>query len=117
MPSAKHIFNQIRYGLIFTVCALVVAALYGVFGGPLPSRMNWAALAVVILVIGIGAVAIFATLARSPNPYKRTYPLYDLNNDVPPEHETLDSGSADLLWQILPAIVAAIILAKFFAHW
>lgn len=116
MPYAKHILNRIRFGLIFTVCALMVGGLYGLFGGPLPGGMNWAALALVILVAGIGAVAVFATLARSPNPYTRVDPLYNLK-EIPPEHETLDSGSADLLWQVLPAIVMAIILAKFIARW
>lgn len=101
------------YGAGFALLASGGSLVYSRIG-PLPAGFNWAALAVIILVAGMCALALVASLAREPNPLGRTYPLYNLK-DLPPQR-ALDSGSADLLWHALPMAIAAAVLVKFFAR-
>lgn len=112
MTYLIHIFRPAIWGLAFSALAVVGVGVYALVGGPIPNSTNWVGLAEFILVVGFLVLGASAAIARDPNPYTRTYKLYDLS-DVPPEHQTLDSGSADLLWNLVPIIIAIAILAKF----
>lgn len=110
-----YLIHRIRpaiWGLAFSALVVVGVGIYALVGGTIPQSTNWAGLAEAILVFGFICIGAWSGLAREPNPYTRTYRLYDLH-DVPPEHRTLDSGSADLLWNLVPIIIVIALLANF----
>jgi hypothetical protein len=107
----RQIIRRYWPGPAFALLSVASSATYARLG-PLPAGYNWAALALLVIVAGMMVLALFASLGRNPNPYSRTHPLYDLK-DLPPEHRTLDSGSADLLWHLMPLATAVLILTFF----
>ncbi len=103
------------FGLAFTLLAVAGAVVYTWRAGPLFGQLNAAALAFTILVIGIMGVAGLVSFFRTPNPYTRTYALYNLE-DVPDVlRQQLDSGGSGWLWQITPMAIAAVVCLPFFA--
>ncbi len=112
---SKTLLKNMGFGLVYSVLAVAGAAIYTWLAGPLWGQLNAAALAFMILVIGIMGVAGLVAFFRTPNPYTRTYALYDLA-DVPEVlRNQLDSGGSAWLWHVAPMAVAAIVCLPFFA--
>ena len=117
----KGVLRRVWLGLVLALAGTVGSAIYSLFG-PLPAGFNWAALAVVVLVIPMVVLALVAEYGRKPNPFLRTYPhdpgdlpvAYDLRY-LPPDPPVLDSRAADVLWNLPPLALVAFVLAKFVA--
>ncbi len=111
----KILLKNTWFGLAYTPLAVASAVVYTWLAGPLWGQLNVAALAFTILVIGIMGVAGLVSFFRTPNPYTRTYALYNLE-DVPDVlRQQLDSGGSGWLWQIAPMTLVAVVLLPFFA--
>ncbi len=109
------VWKNCWFGLVYTLASLLGAALYTWQFGRLWGRLNVAALAFAILVIGVMGVAGVVAFFRTPNPYTRTYALYNLD-EVPEQlRGKLDSGGSGWLWQVAPMALTALILLPFFA--
>ncbi len=118
LPMKERIQRLAKYiwvGLAYSALAVIGSVIYTWLAGPLFGQMNAAALAFMVLVLGVLAIAGIAALFRQPNPYTRSYYRYELM-DVPEVlREKLDSGPADWMWQVVPMVVVGIILLPFFA--
>ncbi len=111
---ARILLRNCWFGLAFSTLTLVGSAIYTWIAGPLFGRMNVAATSFMFLVFGTLGLAGVVAFLRQPNPYSRTYALYDLN-DLPERHDELDSGGDGWLWQVAPMVVVGAILLPFFA--
>ncbi len=111
----KIILRNAWFGIAYTLIGVVGAVLYTWIAGPLFDRLNAAALAFTILLIGVLGMASIVAIFRQPNPYGRTYFRYELM-DVPEQlRGKLDSGGSGWLWQAAPMAVVSLILLPFFA--
>ncbi|HVX30914.1 MAG TPA: hypothetical protein VHA53_10580 [Nitrolancea sp.] len=111
--ALRSILHNCWFGLIYTVVALIVSIAYTRFFGRLFGILDAFELAFVLLLGGIMVLSGIVGFFRQPNPYSRTYALYDLM-DLPPHVDTLDSGGGGWLWQAAPiAIMALILLPRF----
>jgi multisubunit Na+/H+ antiporter MnhG subunit len=102
-------------GLAYTGLVVVGSVIYTWFAGPLFGDMNAAAVAFMVLVLGVMAVAGIVAFVRQPDPYTRSYFRYELM-DVPEVlRGKLDTGPVRWLWQVVPMVLVGIILIPFFA--
>jgi hypothetical protein len=102
------------FGLAYTFVALIGSIAYTRFAGPLFGVLDTFEMAFVVLLGGLLGLAGVVGFFRQPNPYSRTYALYDLM-DLPPHVDNLDSGGGGWIWQALPIVVMAIVLLPTFA--
>lgn len=112
--AARFTLRNCWFGLAYTVVALIGSIAYTRFAGPLFGILDAFETAFVVLLAGIFVLAGIVGFFRQPNPYSRTYALYDLM-DLPPHVDTLDSGGGGWIWQALPITITAIILLPHFA--
>jgi hypothetical protein len=111
--ALQFILHNCWFGLIYTVVALIGSLAYTRFFGPLFGVLDAFETAFVVLLCGLMLLAGIVSFFRQPNPYGRTYALYDLM-DLPPDVENLDSGGG-WLWQAVPIALAALLLLLRFA--
>jgi hypothetical protein len=103
------------FGIGYTVFVVIGAVIYTSLAGPLFGDMNAAAVAFMLLVLGMFAVAGIVAFFRQPDPYTRSYFRYELM-DVPEVlRGKLDTGPVGWLWHVVPMAIAAVILLPFFA--
>jgi hypothetical protein len=110
---AKVLLKNCWFGLTYSCVVILGSLIYTLLAGPLFGVMNAAAVAFMVMVIGIMALAGIASFFRAPNPYSRTWALYDLK-DLPPNIDELDSGGSGWIWQAAPIAITAIVLLPFF---
>jgi hypothetical protein len=107
--------KNLRFGLTYTGLTLVGSVIYRWLAGPLFGDLNAAAVAFMVLVLGVFAVAGAVAFVRQPDPFSRSYFRYEFM-DVPDVlRGKLDSGPVDWLWQAVPMVVMAVLLLPFFA--
>jgi hypothetical protein len=112
--ATRSILHNCWFGLAYTAVALIGSVAYTRFAGPLFGILDAFETAFVVLLCGLLGLAGIVGFFRQPNPYSRTYALYDLM-DLPPNREELDSGGGGWIWQAMPIVIAAIILLPLFA--
>jgi hypothetical protein len=111
--ALRSILHNCWFGLLYTAVALSGSIAYTRFFGPLFGILDTFELAFVVLLAGAFVLAGIVGFFRQPNPYGRTYALYDLM-DLPPHLDELDSGGGGWIWQALPIVIMAIILLPSF---
>jgi len=111
---ATFILKNCWFGIVYVVVAVAASLIYIQLNGPLFGVMNLVETTFLVLLLGIFGLAGLVAFFRQPNPYGRTYALYDLK-DLPPKLDELDSGGSGWLWQVAPITIAAAVLLPFFA--
>jgi hypothetical protein len=112
--GTRFILHNCWFGLVYTVVALIGSVVYTRFAGPLFGLLDAFETAFVVLLAGLLGLCGVVGFFRQPNPYGRTYALYDLM-DLPPHLDELDSGGGGWIWQALPIVIAGIVLLPHFA--
>jgi len=112
--ALRSVLHNCWFGLIYTIVALSGSIAYTRFFGPLFGILDAFETAFVVLLCGLFVLSGVVAFFRQPNPYSRTYALYDLM-DLPPHVDNLDSGGGGWIWQAAPIVIMALILLPTFA--
>lgn len=112
MLRFRELLRQMRFGVAVAALIVTGTALYVELYGPLYGVWGWPELVLGGLILGACAMAGVEAMFRPPNPYTRTYALYNLR-DVPPNRD-LSSGGDGWMIQSIPLAVTALVLAGIF---
>ncbi len=112
MLRVHNLLLQMRFGLAATLIIVTGSALFVWNWGPLFGVSGRPEIVLGGLVVTAAGLAGVEMAARQPNPYARTYALYDLR-DVPPARD-LESGGSGWIIQSVPLIASAAILVAIF---
>lgn len=104
--------RQMRIGIGLTLLILCGTWAFVETQGPLYDVWGWPELVLGTLVLAIFSFAGLEALFRTPNPYTRSDPGYELR-DISPQRD-LDSGGSGWLIQAIPMTMAVILLSVFF---
>lgn len=102
---ARALFRRFWLGLLTIPALVAVAVVVTGIWGPVFGIWDWMEFSALTLILAVMGLALAEEFVRPPNPYGRTYHLYDLR-DVSSQRD-LRSASTTLLWQALPPAVAA----------
>ncbi len=112
MFNIRELLHQMRFGIAVSALVVIGTALYAEIHGPLYGVWGWPELAIGGLILSACMMAAIEAAVRQPNPYTRTYVLYNLS-DVSPNRD-LESGGTGWMIQALPSVVIAILLGGIF---
>ena len=108
----RSILRQMRIGIAVTLLILAGATAFVWIWGPLYGVWGWPEIVLGSLILVASIMAGIEMSVRQPNPYSRTYALYNLQ-DVSPDRN-LQSGGTGWMIQAVPLVVTALLLIVFF---